>query len=139
MGFFEHGGNTNGCGCPIGNCDCDSTPATPAGGKVSAFAGLDLKPKRKAKMTDKEKIKKLEADVAAYVAELKSIKKLVAPKASSFVVWDPKWTENLKELVQHAQRVDEDYVQDRILGNQHGTASLRLLNVSLLRLKQSWR
>ena len=25
----EHGGNTNGCGCPIGNCDCDPVPTKP--------------------------------------------------------------------------------------------------------------
>lgn len=135
---FEHGGNTNDCGCPIGNCDCDSPPS-PAPSNVLGNLNMKLPLKRKAKMTDKEKIAKLEADIAAYVAELKAIKKLVAPKASSFVVWDPKWTENLKELIQHASRVDEDYVQDRILGNQHGTSSLKLLNVSLRRLKQSWR
>lgn len=24
--MIEHGGNTNGCGCPIGNCDCETKP-----------------------------------------------------------------------------------------------------------------
>lgn len=130
MSRDRHESSSNTCPFPVGACNCDD---------VSGLPDLDTKPKHKVRMTDKEKIAKLEADVAAYVAELKAIKKLVAPKASSFVVWDPKWTENLKELIQHASRVDEDYVQDRILGNQHGTSSLKLLNVSLRRLKQSWR
>lgn len=29
----EHGGNTNGCGCPIGNCDCD--PVVEMGSRMS--------------------------------------------------------------------------------------------------------
>lgn len=36
---FEHGGNTNGCGCPIGNCDCDveRAPEKPADWKLDSY------------------------------------------------------------------------------------------------------